>query len=86
MMNDKKLFSLIHSKKHMLWIFDAGGSNKYPQRMFLGELNTVFLNTSNYLPLHELRNRSIQTVVVTNFYVISNVGIMRFDCIVEFLY
>ena len=34
--------------------------------MFLGVLNTVFLNISNYLPNLELRNRSIQIVVVTN--------------------
>ena len=48
--------------------------------MFLGEIYTVFLDISNYLPRLELRNRSIQTVVVTNFIVISNVGIKRFDC------
>ena len=28
----------------------------------------------------ELRNRSIQIVVITNYFVISNVGIKRFDC------
>ena len=49
--------------------------------MFLGVLNTVFLNISNYLPHPELRNRSIQIVVVTNFVVISNVGIKRSDCV-----
>ena len=48
--------------------------------MFLGVLNTVFLNISNYLPHLELRNRSIQIVVITNFFVILNVGIKRFDC------
>ena len=52
-----------------------GDSNKYPQHKFLGVLNTVFLNISNYLSHLELRNRSIQIVVI------SNVGIKRFDCI-----
>ena len=48
--------------------------------MFLGVMNTVFLNISNYLPHIELRNCSIQIVVLTNFVVISNAGIKRFDC------
>ena len=48
--------------------------------MFLGVLNTVFLNISNYLLHLELRNRSIQIVVITNFVVIFNVGIKRFYC------
>ena len=47
--------------------------------MFLGVLNTVFLNISNYLSHLELRNRSIHIVIVTNFVVITNVGIKRFD-------
>ena len=49
--------------------------------MFLGVLDTGFLNISNYLPHLELRNHSIQIVIITNFFVISNVGIKRFDCI-----
>ena len=49
--------------------------------MFPGVLNTVFLNISNHLPHLELRNHSIQIVVITNFVVISNVGIKRFNCI-----
>ena len=57
-----------------------GDSNKYPQHMFLGVLNTAFLNISNYLPHLEVRNRSIQIVVVTNFFVISNVVIKGFAC------
>ena len=48
--------------------------------MFLRVLNTVFLNKSNYMPHLELRNRSIQFVIITNFVVIWNVSIMRFDC------
>ena len=48
--------------------------------MFLEVLNTVS-NISNYLSHLELRNRFIQIVVVTNFVVISNVSIKRFDCI-----
>ena len=69
MINDKKLFSIIYSKKHM----------------FLVVLNTVFLNTriSNYLPHLELRSRSNQIVVETNFVVISNVGIKRFNYMCE---
>ena len=62
----------------MLWIFVRIA--RYPQHMFLGVLNTVFLNISNYLPHLELRNHSIQIVVITNFVVASNVGIKRFDC------
>ena len=50
--------------------------------MFLGVFNTVFLNIYIYLPRLELRNRSIQIVVVSNFVVISNVGIKRFECII----
>ena len=49
--------------------------------MFLQVLNIIFFNISNYLPHLELRNRSIQNVVITIFVVISNVGIRRFDCI-----
>ena len=56
-----------------------GDSNKYQQHLFLGVLNTIFLNISNYLPHLELRNRSIQIVIVMNFDVISN-GVKRFDC------
>ena len=51
--------------------------------MFFGVSNTIFLNISNYLPHLELRNSSIQIVVITNFVVISNVGIKRFDCIIK---
>ena len=47
----------------------------------IGVLNTVFLNISNYLPHLELRNRSIQIVVIMNFVLISIVSIKRFDCI-----
>ena len=50
-----------------------GDSNKYPQHIFLGILNTLFLNISDYLP--HLSNRSIQIVVITSFVVISNVDI-----------
>ena len=49
--------------------------------MFLGLLNTIFLNISNCLPHFELRNRSILTVVITNFVIISNVSIKRADYI-----
>ena len=62
-----------------------GDSNKYPQHMFLGVLNTVFFNISNYLSHLQLRNRSVQIVIVTNFLVISSVGIKRFDCIMYML-
>ena len=58
-----------------------GDSNKYPQHMFLGLLNTIILNISNCLPQFELRNCSILIVVITNFVVISNVSIKRADCL-----
>ena len=48
--------------------------------MFLGVYNTVFLNISYYLAHLKLRSRSFQIVVLTNFAVIPNVGINRFDC------
>ena len=51
--------------------------------MFLGGLNTVFLDISKYLPHLELRNGSIKTVIIANFIVISNFGIKRFDCILN---
>ena len=57
-----------------------GNSNRYPQHMFLGVLNTVFFHTSNFLPHLEIMNRSIQIVIITNFVIISNVGIKRFEC------
>ena len=67
----------------MLWIFlespRPGDSNKYSIHLFLGVLNTIFLNIFNYLPHLELRDRPIKIVVVTNFVVISSVGIKRFD-------
>ena len=53
--------------------------------MFLEVLNTVFLNISNYLPHLEIRNRSIQIVIITNFVVITNVGIKRFDCNLQYV-
>ena len=52
-----------------------GDPYAYPQHMFLGVLNTVFLNISNFLPHLELRNRSIQIVVITDCVVISNVEV-----------
>ena len=55
----------------------GGSSNKYPQHMFLGLINIVFFNISNYLSNLEVRNPSIH---ITNFVVISNVGIKRFNC------
>ena len=84
----KSFFSLIYSEKiccgYLLESPQRGDSNIYPQHMFLGVLNTVFLNISNYLPHLELRNRSNQIIVKTNFVVISIVGIKRFDCSSQF--
>ena len=51
---------------YLLELPPRGDSDKYPQHMFLGILNTVFLNISDYLPYLELRNRDFQIVVVTN--------------------
>ena len=72
MINDKMLFFPLFTPtnvccEYLLESPRQGDSNKYPQHMFLGVLNTVFLNISNCLPHFELRNRSIQTVVIMNF-------------------
>ena len=86
MINDKKLLSPLFTPRsiccgYLLESPRRGDSNKYPQHMLLGVINTVFLNISNWLSHLGLGNRSIQIVVITNFVVISNVGIERFDCI-----
>ena len=58
MINDKKLFlPYLFQETYVVDIY----SNKYPQHMFLGVLNTIFLNISNYLHHLELRNRSIHS-------------------------
>ena len=57
-----------------------GDSNKYPQHMLLEILNATFLNISNNSSHLELRICSIQTVVITSFVVISNVGLEMVDC------
>ena len=85
MINDKKAFFPLFTSRNICcgYLLESphwGDSNKYPQHTFLGILNTVFLNISNYLSHLELRNRCIQIAVITNFVVISNVGIKRFDC------
>ena len=51
--------------------------------MFLGELNTIFLNICNYPSHMELRVRSIKIFVIPSFVVISNVGIKMAGCITE---
>ena len=77
MINDKKLFFPLFTPRNI----GEGDSNKYPQHVFLGVFNTVvFFNFSNRLPHLEPRNHSIQIAVITNFIVIFNVGIKRFDC------
>ena len=48
--------------------------------MFLVVLNKVFLNISYDLPRLKVRKCSIQTVIIRNFVIISNVSIKRFDC------
>ena len=58
----------------------CGNSNEYPRHMFLGILNTILFNFSNISFKIDLKIRSIQTVVIKSFVVISNVGIKRFDC------
>ena len=72
MINDKKLFFFpLFTPRNICW----GDSYKYPQHMSLGGLNTMFLNISNFLPHLELRNYSIQIVIIMNFVIVSNVGI-----------
>ena len=50
----KAFFFFIYSKKHCYgYLLESprqGNTNKYKQYMFLGVLNTVFWNISNYLP------------------------------------
>ena len=58
-------------------------SNKYPQHMFLGILNTILFNFSNNPFQLQLKIRSIQIVVMMGVVVKSNVGIKRVDCIVK---
>ena len=86
MISDKKLFFPIFTPRtiycgYLLESPQRGDPNKYPPHMFLGVLNTVFLNISNYLPHLDLRNLSIQIVIITSFVIISNFGIKRLDCI-----
>ena len=85
MINDKKLFFSLFTPRniccgYLLKSPQRGNSDKYPQHMFLGVLNTIFLSISNYLPHFDLRNHSIQIIVITSFVVISNVGIKRVGC------
>ena len=47
--------------------------------MFLGLLNTILFNFSNNWFHLELKIRSIQSVIITSFVVISNVGIKWVD-------
>ena len=84
MIDNKKLFFPLFTPSNICcgYLLESphrGDSNKYPQHMLLGVSNTVFLNISNHLPHLELRSRSIQSLVKTNFVIISNVGIKRFD-------
>ena len=63
------------------YIFSRIASIKYPQHMFLGLLNTVWLNISNF-PFHfDLSIHSIQIFVITSFVIILHVGIKRIGCI-----
>ena len=59
---------------------ERADSYKYSQQLFF-VVSYSILYISDYLPHIELRNHSIQIVGITNFVVISNVGIKRFDCI-----
>ena len=84
----KSLFLSLFTPRNICCVYllespRRGDSNKYTQHMFFGVLNTVFLNISNYLPHLEVRSRSIQIVVITNFVVLSNVDVKRLDCTQE---
>ena len=85
MINDKKLFLPLFTPRNICcgYFLESprrGNSNKYPQHRFFGLLNIIFLNITYHLPHLELRNCSIQIVVITNFAIVSNVSIKRFDC------
>ena len=53
MINDNKLFFPYLLQETYIVDIEAILTN-YPQRKFLGVLNTIFLNISNYLPHLEL--------------------------------
>ena len=57
-------------------------SNKYPQHTCtcLGILNKVYLNISNNLSHPVLRICSIQTINITSFVIVLDVGIKRAVC------
>ena len=84
MISDKNPFLSLFTLKniclgYLLESPQRGDSNKYPRHMFLGILNTILFSFSNN-PFHlELRIPFIQTEVMMNFAVISNVGIKRVD-------
>ena len=85
MISDKNPFHSLFTLRNICCGFllespRRGDSNKYPRHIFLGILNTIMFNFSNN-PFHlELKIRSIQTVVITSFVVMSKVGMKRIDC------
>ena len=85
MISDKKPFLSLSTLRNICcgYVLESprrGDSNKYPRHMFLGISNAILFEFSNN-PFHfQLKIRSIQTVVITSFVVISNMGIKRVDC------
>ena len=67
----------------MLWIIViiTSTSRFYQISTTYVSCSIVLLHISNFLPHLKLRNRSIQIVVISNFVIILNVCIKRFDCI-----
>ena len=80
MISDKNSFLSLYTLRniccgYLLESPQRGDSNKYPWHMFLGILNTILFNFSNY-PFHlVLKILSIQIVIILS------VGIKRDDCI-----
>ena len=81
MVGNEEPFFLIYSQNfccgYLLELPWQGNFNKYPKQEFLGVLNIIFMNTSNYLAYLQLRVCSIQTVIVKCFVVILNVDTVK---------
>ena len=84
MIDNKMLTGFLFTTRNVYCYFkespQRNDSSKYPQCMFLGVLNTIFLNISHYLSHIELKIRSFQSVVIKGSIVISHVGIKRVGC------
>ena len=63
-----------------------GDSNKYPKHMLLEVLMQYSCIISRWLSALERMFRESQIIIITNFVVVSSVGIKRVDIIYLFIY